>query len=310
MQRQSIVKSKQQGIIAISILILAAVFVTIAQGLLLIVHRECEVQLDSIRQTQILNLGESLICDAIASEEKGLPVGNVELSPVILYPGEEEVMPRIGVEDDAGVNLRQIKISIRGQSQEWNIYQDKLTPPGGKEHPVYRNTIFAQNGFAGNIPAGIASANGASGTIMPQINVAGYKEYSNIVLPNATELRDYGLRRRLYFNTASGNVAYSIAGNTVIKGDGILVDQSGITLNSGCQTTGKVWLISGSGIIISDNVKLGSALIIAQKNISIGNNVSINGIIISAGTITLGNDTVITRDEKVLEPFSTVCYFL
>lgn len=310
MQRQSIVKSKQQGIIAISILILAAVFVTMAQGLLLIVHKECEAQLDSIRQTQILSLGESLICDAIASEEKGLFAGNVELPPVTLYPREEQVVPRIVVEDDAEVNLRQIKMSIIRKSQEWNIYQDKLSAPGGKEHPVYRSTIFAQNGFAGMIPAGLASADGASGTIMPQINVAGYKKYSNIVLPIATDLRDYGLGRRLYFNTASGNAAYSIAGNTVIKGDGVLVDESGITINSGCQTTGKIWLISGSGIIIGDNVKLGSALIIAQKNISIGNNVSINGIIISAGTITLGNDPVITRDEKVLEPFSTVCYFL
>ena len=310
MQRQSIVNSKQQGIIAISILILAALFVTMAQGLLLIVHKECEAQLDSIRQTQMLNLAESLICYAITSEEKGLLAGNVELPPVTLYPGAEEVVPRIVVEEDAEVNLRQIKVALIRQSQAWNIYQDKVSPPGGKEHPIYRSTIFAQNGFAGTMPAGIASADGASGTILPQINVAGYKKYGNIVLPTATDLRDYGLGRRLYFDTASGNVAYSIARNTVIKGDGVLVDESGITISSGCQTTGKIWLVSGSSIIIGDNVKLGSALIIAQKNISIGNNVSINGIIISAGRITLGNDPVITRDEKVLEPFSTVCYFL
>ena len=129
-------------------------------------------------------------------------------------------------------------------------------------------------------------------------------------LQTADELRDYGLKRRLYFNTSSGSVAYSIAQNTIIKGDGVLVDESGITINEGCRSTGNLWLISGSGIIIGDDVKLDKALLMAKKNISIGNNVSISGIIISGGKVTIGNNLIMTRNKTVLEPFLTACYFL
>ena len=69
-------------------------------------------------------------------------------------------------------------------------------------------------------------------------------------------------------------------------------------------------LISGSGIIIGDDVKLDKALLMAKKNISIGNNVSISGIIISGGKVTIGNNLIMTRNKTVLEPFLTACYFL
>lgn len=310
MQWQSFVKSERQGIVSISVLLLASVFLTVIHGLMLAVHKEMEAQTNSIGQEQALNLGESLICIALEKERSGILASKIQLAPIVLYPGGEEVMAELTVEEDQVLGVREIKASIEKSSGEWNIYQDKIFPPGGKENGVYKSTIFAQYGISGNVPEGIACNDGSSGFAMPQVNAAGYKKYGKLVLPTAIDLRDYGLRKRLYFNTSSGNIPYSIPYNTIIKGDGVFVDESGITFNSGCQCLGNLWLISGSGIVIGDNVRLNKSLIIAQKNISIGNNVSINGIIICGGKVTIGSNLIMTRDEKVLEPFSTVCYYL
>ena len=310
MQWQGFVKSERQGIVAISVLLLASVFLTVIHGLMLAVHKEMEAQTNSIEQEQALNLGESLICIALEKESSGILGSKTQMGPIVLYPGGEEVRAELTVDEDQVLGVREIKASIEKSSGEWNVYQDKIFPPGSKENGVYQSTIYAQYGISGNVPGGIACNDGSSGLAMPQVNAAGYKKYGKLVLPTAIDLRDYGLRKRLYFNTSSGNIAYSIPYNTIIKGDGVFVDESGITFNRGCQSLGNLWLISGSGIVIGDNVKLDKSLIIAQKNISIGNNVSINGIIICGGKVTIGSNLIMTRDEKVLEPFSTVCYYL
>ncbi len=310
MQWQNFIMRQRKGMVSLSILLLATVLLTILQGLFLLVNRESEAQTDNIRQEQILNLGESLIRIAVRNEEKGNLSDDIQLQKVTLYPGNEEFIVKIVNEKDTSLGVRQIKIALEGSSKKWNIYEDKLLPPGGADNPVYQNAIYAQNGIAGIVPAGVIAKEGNSGIIMPFFDTSGYKKYGKMVLPAADELRDYGLKKRLYVNTSAGNVAYSVAEDTVIKGDGVFVDEAGITINERCTATGKLWLISGSGIIIGDNVKLDKALLIAKKNISIGNNVSINGIIISGGKVTIGNDLTMTRDKMVLEPFSTACYFL
>ncbi|MHC1719070.1 MAG: hypothetical protein AB9883_10535 [Acidaminococcaceae bacterium] len=310
MQWQSFIMDQRKGMVSLSVLLLATVLLTILQGFFLLVNRESEAQTDNIRQEQILNLGESLIKLAVRNEDKGNLSGDIQLQKVTLYPGNEEFMVKIAKENDISLGVRQIKISLESSSKKWNIYEDKLSPPGGADNPVYQNAVYAQNGIAGNKPAGVIVQEGNCVIKMPYFDASGYKKYGKMVLPTADDLRDYGLKKRLYVNTAAGNAAYSVAEDTVIKGDGVFVDEAGITINERCTAAGKLWLISGSGIIIGDNVKLDKALLIAKKNISIGNNVSINGIIISGGKVTIGNGLTMTREKMVLEPFSTAYYFL
>lgn len=310
MQRQSFIILQRKGMISLSILLLATVFLTILQGFFLLVNRENEAQTDDIRQEQVLNLGESLINVALRNEKIGKLSDDLLLKGIKLYPGNEDFTAKITNKSNPSLGIRQIKITLESSDRKWNVYEDKLLPPGGADNQVYQNTIYAQNGIAGNKPIGVVIGEGNSSIVMPLFDVSAYKQFGKMVLPTADELRDYGLKRRLYFNTSSGSVAYSIAQNTIIKGDGVLVDESGITINEGCRSTGNLWLISGSGIIIGDDVKLDKALLIAKKNISIGNNVSISGIIISGGKVTIGNNLIMTRNKTVLEPFLTACYFL
>ena len=310
MQWQSFIVRQSKGMVSLSILLLVAVSVTILQGFFLLVNKENEAQKDNIRQEQILNLGESLIRRVLRNEKEGNIGDDIQLQKVTLYPGKEDFTARIINESDKPLGVRQIKIVLESTEKKWNIYEDKLLPPGGADNPVYQQAIFAQHGISGMLPAGVSFQEGNSYYQMPFFDVSGYKKYGKMVLPTADALRDYGLKKRLYVNTAAGDIAYSVSRDTVIKGDGVFVDEAGITIDDRCKATGNLWLISGSGIIIGDDVKLEKALIIAQKNISIGNNVSINGIIISGGKVTIANNLTMTRDKTVLEPFSTVCYFL
>jgi len=310
MQWQGFIMRQRKGMISLSILLLTTLLLTILQGFFLLVNRESEAQTDNIRQEQILNLGESLIRIAVRNEEKGNLSDDIQLQNVTLYPANEDFTAKITNQNDISLGVRQIKISLESSSKKWNVYEDKLLPPGGADNLVYQKAIYAQNGIAGNKPTGDIVLEGSSGIAMPFFDVSAYKKYGKMVLPAAEELRDYGLKKRLYVNTAAGNVAYSVAEDTAIKGDGVFVDEAGITINDRCTATGRLWLISGSGIVIGDNVKLDKALLIAKKNISIGNNVSINGIIISGGKVTIGNSLTMVRDKMVLEPFYTACYFL
>lgn len=310
MQWQSFIIRQRKGMISLSILLFATVILTILQGFYILVNRESEAQRDDIRQEQVLSLGESLINAAVRNEEMGKLSADLQLKGIKLYPGNEEFTAKITKKSDISLGIRQIKVALESADRTWNVYEDKLLPPGGADNPVYQNAIYAQNGIAGIVPEGVIAQEGNSGIIMPFFDVSWYKKYGKIVLPTPEELRDYGLKRRLYFNTSSGSDAYSVAENTVIKGDGVLVDEAGITINKSCRSKGNLWLISGSAIVIEDDVKLDKALIIAKKNISIGNNVSISGIIISGGKVTIGNNLIMTRDKTVLEPFSTTCYFL
>lgn len=310
MQWQSFIIRQRKGMISLSILLFATVILTILQGFFILVNRESEAQRDDIRQEQVLSLGESLINAAVRNEEMGKLSADLQLKGIKLYPGNEEFTAKITKKSDISLGIRQIKVALESADRTWNVYEDKLLPPGGADNPVYQNAIYAQNGIAGIVPEGVIAQEGNSGIIMPFFDVSGYKKYGKMVLPTQEELRDYGLKRRLYFNTSSGSDAYSVAENTGIKGDGVLVDEAGISINKSCRSKGNLWLISGSAIVIEDDVKLDKALIIAKKNISIGNNVSISGIIISGGKVTIGNNLIMTRDKTVLEPFSTTCYFL
>ncbi|MGL5207609.1 MAG: hypothetical protein ACRC8T_08935 [Acidaminococcaceae bacterium] len=310
MQWQSFMIWQRKGIISLSVLLFSTVILTIFQGFFFLITRESETQLDDIRQEQVLNLGESLIKIAVRNEEQGKLSSAIQLKEIKLYPGNEEVTAEITTKKDIQLGVRQIKIVLESADWKWQLYEDKLLPPGGAQNKVYQNAIYAQDGISGSKPNGVSIADGSNGSVMPLFDVSAYKQFCKMVLPTAKELSDYGLKKRLYFNTSSGNSAYSVIENTIIKGDGVLVDEAGITIKESCRSIGNLWLISGSGIVIEDNVQLDKALIIAKKNVSIGNNVSISGIIISGGKVTVGNNLIMTRDKKVLEPFLTACYFL
>jgi predicted acyltransferase (DUF342 family) len=71
---------------------------------------------------------------------------------------------------------------------------------------------------------------------------------------------------------------------------------------------GKLWLICNDEIIIGDNVNLEHAFLYANGPISIGRNVTIYGIIISAGKIEVGDGFSMRGDKSVLETFLTACY--
>ncbi|NLY83099.1 MAG: hypothetical protein GX084_00585 [Acholeplasmataceae bacterium] len=302
-------KNDRKGAVALAVLLAATVMLTAVSGLLLLIEAENEAQRADITKKQITALAEGLMQASIERAKQGLPVESYNVPNLKLFPGRVTVSTHHAILEYPAINARRLQVSITDKTEEWCLYQDLLNPPGGRGHEAYSNTLYARNGVLGDVPAGIVFADGSAGYTEPDFEVNDYRRCGCMVLPSQTELNDYGLQRRVYFNTLAGG-AYTTSDNALIKGEGVLVDESGITLGRGCRATDSLWLISGSSIIIEDDVQLDKALILAKKNISIGNNVRINGIIICGGRITIGNDFFLNRLEEVLTPFTSVCYFI
>ncbi len=173
---------------------------------------------------------------------------------------------------------------------------------------MYNNIIYSGQEISGNIPKGLLPANYPLSNIVPSIDIKGYLHYKSMPLPDTAALRDVGLLSRIYANdSGASSGTYVIGNNTLIKGNGVLYSGNPINIRQGCNSRGKLWLICNDKIIIGDDVKLKHAFLFAKGSIYIGRNVSIYGIIVSAGKIELGDGFIMRGDNSVLEK---IFYFL
>lgn len=309
MQRTAVINKDQRGILTLSVLLVVFLLIVLVQGLLFAVKEEHSKQIAELHEEQKRLLAASLLQAAEETRQTD-NLSEIVLAPVILQPGNLTVQPSLHVVDEVQLGIRQIEARVETTAASWSLYRIFCSPPGGARHPIYTYNIFALLGVNGKLPTGEKVLDGSSGVLLPAINYADYGNFGLRQLPTAEELTDYGLQQRLYFNTVNGAETYELPPKTTISGDGVLIDEVVIVVGNSCTASGRLTLISGSGISIGDNVKLDQAFLFAQKNITIGDNVTINGIIVSGGKLKVGNNFAFTGERKLLDTFATVRYFL
>jgi len=301
-------KSLQGGFAVLSVIFLVVFLSILTQGILHIVCQQAKFQQEYIRQRQMAGLGIDLMLQALQKKEQ-FNFKSKSLPAIMLYPGAESVVPQIEVENSATLPLQAVNVVIKGANAAWQMQHLHLEPPGGTNHEIYNNLIYSGQEIRGNIPKGLLSANYPLSNIVPSIDIKGYLHYKSMPLPDAAALRNVGLLSRIYANDSGvSSGTYVIDSNTLIKGSGVLYSGNPINIRQGCNGVGKLWLICNDKIIIGDNVKLEHAFLFAKGPIYIGRNVSIYGIIVSAGKIELGDGFIMRGDKSVLEKFSTSCY--
>ncbi|MDD4721228.1 MAG: hypothetical protein PHR07_00545 [Acidaminococcaceae bacterium] len=308
MQRLCYLRPHQRGFAVLSVIFLVVFLFILTQGILHIVCQQAKSQQEYIRQRQIVVLGIDLMLQALQTKEP-VKLSSKRLPTILLYPGAESVVPQIQVENCATLPLRAVNVEIKSKNVAWQMQHLQLEPPGGTNHEIYNNIIYSGQEIIGNIPKDLLPANYPLTNIVPTIDTKGYLKYKSMPLPDACALREVGLLSRIYANdngVSSG--LYIIGNNTIIKGNGVLYSGNPINLQKNCHSSGKLWLICNDKIIIGDNVKLEHAFLFAKGPIYIGRNVSICGIIVSAGRIELGDGFSMQGDKSVLEKFSTSCY--
>ena len=308
MQRVPYVKQRQGGFAILAVLFLVSFLAIIAQGIIYIVRQQATSQQQYIRHRQVAALGIDLMLKTLTREDKS-EVESGLLPEISLYPGAEKIAPKIIVENREALPLRSLRVLIEYKDAIWQMQNLKLGPPGSVTHVIYNNHISSSKEIVGQLPEGILAAEGLGFNILPRLDIQGYLQYKSMPLPSSTAFSDLGLVSRLYANNSGvSSGSYVIKANTKICGNGVLYHGNPITIEEGCTSSGKLWLICNDKIIIGDNVKLEHAFIFANGPISIGRNVSICGIIVSAGVIELGEGFAMRGDKSVLDTFSTSCY--
>ncbi|MEG0970854.1 MAG: hypothetical protein RSE47_07070 [Acidaminococcaceae bacterium] len=294
-----------RGFILLPLLVLIAIFSLLAQGLLHLVQHECEIEQARLREQQIMTLVQSMLARPALTGEQ-LPVGKTVLPQLVLYPGQETVNPYVEVTGSTEASLHRITAGV--VTTKGTNYWQKLCvyPPGGGDNPVYQKTIYAGQRLEGELPPNCSSGEGWG---IAELDVEAYQTFREGYLPVAANLKYEGLARKLYVNTGNTTIdesrSYEVPARTLIKGEGVLVYGRPIYLLEGVVAPGEVHLYCHSNIFLGDNVVLQKAFLFSDRDIIIGNNVTINGIIIAKGKIVFGSNCTVNRDAEVLKPFVT-----
>ncbi|HIU64516.1 MAG TPA: hypothetical protein IAB06_05745, partial [Candidatus Avacidaminococcus intestinavium] len=281
MQWENRVSKKNSGLTGITVLLVALILLGGFQGLLLVAERE-QCSLGSyIRSAQELELGESLIKAARKIKQRK-PEQTVDIkTQTILYPGSEVANLAVTEVNDKLLGIYELKAKIITKSNNVTVFGNTFFPPGGKNDLIYQKDFFATQGVVGAaLDKSITVKQGIVSPLLKSLDVTRYKKYHTLYLPTSDELEKFGLGNRLYYGMEHDGT-YRIKPGSSITGNGMLIAEQSMELGDGCFNKGRIILLSGSGIIVGNNVNLSNVLLIAKKNISIGNDTIISGIIIS-----------------------------
>lgn len=308
MQRVHYLKQRQSGFAVLAVIFLVSFLAVLAQGIIYIVRQQATSQQQYIRHRQVAALGIDLVQKTLALDAESEVMGGL-LPEIFLYPGAERVVPEIKTENRETLPLRSLKVLIEYQDASWQMKNLKLGPPGGVNHVIYDNHISCSREIIGQLPEAVLAAQGLGWNNLPLLDIKGYLQYKSMPLPDKSAFSDLGLVSRIYANDSGvSSGSYVIKANTKIRGNGVLYHGNPISIEAGCVSSDKLWLICNDKVTIGDNVKLEHAFIFANGSICIGRNVTICGIMVAAGVIELGEGFAMTGDKSVLDTFSTSCY--
>lgn len=290
---------KGRGFLSVAVLIVTAALLLLMQGFVQLIKQEVTAQTEQLRYQQIAYLGDTLLVALGNTMECGQP------PPVKLYPGNEEVYPRLTIEQKTNLTIR--RSSVGSGDLTHDLGRLLLRPPGGRDSAVYSNWFYAGKGITGDLPKGSQPQGYPISSIIPSIGKADLLANRNSTLPTAADLADFGLMDKLYVNTGDNTTDdYAITANTVISGNGVFYNDRNISIGQNCESSGRLWLISSGRITIGNRVRLRNVFIFTTGNLVIGDSVEITGIVIAKGTAKIGTGFKFNPAMGVLEDFSTL----
>ena len=115
-------------------------------------------------------------------------------------------------------------------------------------------------------------------------------------------------------HTMSGNILLNdgiyyvngdltVANNTILTGSGVFYVTGNVILNNNIRN-GKMLILAGGTITVSNGALMDTIMLIAKGNLSIGQNSVINGGAYSGGTIILGQGATLTYDNALMSFFA------
>ena len=91
-----------------------------------------------------------------------------------------------------------------------------------------------------------------------------------------------------------------------VNGDGILAFADDVTIDDNTVLTGRIVVLAERNLRIGNHVRLNKALLLCRGKLTIGTDSIINGAVMAQQDVVVEENTVISSDREVLEPFNSI----
>ncbi|MBQ9573421.1 MAG: hypothetical protein IJR22_08600 [Acidaminococcaceae bacterium] len=142
----------------------------------------------------------------------------------------------------------------------------------------------------------------ANGAVFPQFSVEEIAIWDVTDFPSVLELQRDGLSGWIYLCRKE----LSLPKGLNVNGDGILAFADDVTIGNNTVFTGRISVLADGNIYIGNHVKLEKALLLCRGKLTVGTDSIINGAVMTQQDAVIGDNSMITGDREVLEPFRTI----
>lgn len=296
---------RKQGFILLPLLL----FLMVCSGMVLCfmrsVYQEAEAAREFLCRKQLESIAQSFMSTAL-QQEKDTEITNAvyQLNP--LQPGNNEVRASVTVNRIEDLGLRFLKVDVTDScSNEFLLRQcsmafpDPLLRQFADSSLILAGSKAQENSEKKDMDTITSKANGA---VFPQFSVEEIAIWDVTDFPSVLELQRDGLSGWIYLCRKE----LSLPKGLNVNGDGILAFADDVTIGDNTVFTGRISVLADGNIYIGNHVKLEKALLLCRGKLTVGTDSIINGAVMTQQDAVLGDNSMITGDREVLEPFRTI----
>ena len=142
----------------------------------------------------------------------------------------------------------------------------------------------------------------SNGAVFPQFSVEEIATWASTDFPSALELQRDGLSGWIYLSRKD----ISLPKGLNVNGDGVLAFAGNVTISDNTVFTDRIVIIADRNLFIGNNVKLEKAFVLCRGKLTVGTDSIINGAVMVQQGAVLDGKSTITGDREVLEPFCSI----
>lgn len=298
--------NRERGSISLGLLVVCVVLALGAQLALLWSGQEAKRTGETLLNKQL----RVLCVSAFRSlPPTGLPAGEWELCRGSLRPSQGEVVVtgKSEYSDDGLINFLEVSAAVVNQTSAVQRLRRLRVEFAPCQQELAANYALASKVIEGS--EYLASGELYIQATDEEVKLPAVEFFQNRSALSITpaDVKTQGLSTQFTFLPSSSAFSFA-ATSSPMKGATVLGTQGSISIGKGCSFPERLVLVSRRGnIVISQNVSMAKALVIAYGNVTVEAGCKINGLII-ANRIILKGASTFTKDADVVAPFVSTAY--
>ena len=269
------------------------------------VCQESEAVREHLRRKQLETIAQSFMLTAI-QQENDTEISSAEYSLHPLQPGNSEVRVSVSVNRVKDLGMRFLKVNVSDSGpDDFSLRQCSMFFPGSllqqfEEAPlVVTGSAMQEKQEKKNMDTITGKSYGA---VFPQFSVEEIAVWASTDFPSALELQRDGLSGWIYLCRDKTELPKGLQ----VNGDGILAFADDMTISDNTVFTGRVIVLADRNLRVGSHVRLNKAFLLCRGKLTVGTGSIINGAVMAQQDALVNDNSVITGDREVLEPFKSI----